>query len=129
VGAAVEPHSNQIVEAVGSVEHGRCGRGHASDLRVFGEGGQGGLRKSKHLDPVVEANDAMRGSYVMVGPLGRFIGNSSGAHVYSRPILEVGVQAALSEVDWSPRKFAERGGTYDWAPTQSAPPARTGGAR
>ena len=73
------------------------------------------------LAPIVEDNDAMTGSYVMVDPLGRFIGNSAGHHVYSAPILEVGVMAALRQVDWSATKFEERGGNYDWR-REPAPP-------
>ena len=66
------------------------------------------------LGPIVEDNDAMLASYVMVDPLGRFIGNSTGEHVYSAPILEVGVAEAMAQVDWSRTKFEQRGGTYDW---------------
>lgn len=66
------------------------------------------------LGPVAEDNDAMRGSYVMVDPLGRFFGNATGAHVYSRPILQVGVRAALAEVGFSQAKFEARGGRYLW---------------
>jgi len=84
---------------------------------------------SKGLGPVVEDNDAMRGSYVMVDPLGRFIGNSTGTHVYSRPILDVGVAAALAEVDWSREKFDGRGGTYDWSPAEREQLVSLGGVR
>lgn len=66
------------------------------------------------LGPVVEDNDAMRGSYVMVDPLGRFYGNSTGRHVYSDPILKVGVEQALAQVGFSSEKFAARGGSYRW---------------
>lgn len=66
------------------------------------------------MAPVAEDNDAMRGSYVMVDPLGRFFGNATGRHVYSRPILEAGVHAALSEVGFSTDKFEARGGRYAW---------------
>lgn len=66
------------------------------------------------LAPVVEDNEAMRGSYVMVDPLGRFFGNATGRHVYSRPILDVGVAAALSEVGFDESKFLARGGEYAW---------------
>lgn len=66
------------------------------------------------LAPVVEDNDAMRGSYVMVDPLGRFFGNASGRHVYSEPILEVGVDVALGQVGFQPEKLVARGGVYDW---------------
>lgn len=64
--------------------------------------------------PVVEDNTAMMGSYAMVDPVGRFFGNATGEHVYSAPILEVGVAAALAQVGFSPSKFAERGGRYPW---------------
>lgn len=68
------------------------------------------------LAPVVEDNDAMTGSYVMVDPLGRFFSNASGRHVYSAPILEVGVETALAQIGWDAAKFVERGGLYDWSP-------------
>ena len=67
------------------------------------------------LAPIVEDNDAMRGSYAMIDPEGRFFGNATGEHVYSRPILEVGVEAALAEVAVSAEKFELRGGRYSWA--------------
>ncbi|MEK6607337.1 MAG: viperin family antiviral radical SAM protein [Myxococcota bacterium] len=67
------------------------------------------------LGPVAEDNDSMTDSYVMVDPLGRFYSNATGRHVYSAPILEVGVEAALAQVGWDAEKFVERGGLYDWA--------------
>jgi len=51
---------------------------------------------SEGLLPVVEDNDAMRGSDAMVDPLGRLFGNATGRHVYSRPVVEVGVDLALA---------------------------------
>lgn len=63
---------------------------------------------------VVESNELMRGSYVMVDPAGRFFDNASGGHRYSKPILGVGVEEALREVDVDARRFKERGGFYDW---------------
>ena len=66
------------------------------------------------LAPVVEDNDAMLSSYVMVDPLGRFFGNATGRHIYSQPILEVGVEAALAQVGFEPARFEARGGRYAW---------------
>ncbi len=66
------------------------------------------------LAPVVEDNDAMRGSYLMIDPLGRFFGNATGRHVYSRPILDVGIAAAMAEVGFVETKFEARGGRYAW---------------
>ena len=63
---------------------------------------------------VPESNDLMTGSYVMVDPAGRFFDNVAGTHVYSRPINQVGVDAALREVSVDPDRFRLRDGLYDW---------------
>ena len=63
---------------------------------------------------VPESNDLMTGSYVMVDPAGRFFDNVAGTHIYSRPINQVGVEAALREVSVDPDKFRLREGLYDW---------------
>ena len=63
---------------------------------------------------VSESNDLMTGSYVMVDPAGRFFDNVAGTHVYSRPINQVGVDAALREVSIDTDKFGSRGGLYEW---------------
>ena len=62
---------------------------------------------------VPENNDTMTGSYLMIDPLGRFFDNTRGEHTYSSPILAVGVNKALAEVDIFPERFIERGGRYD----------------
>ena len=64
---------------------------------------------------VPENNDMMTGSYVMVDPAGRFFDNMAGGHAYSRPILDVGVDAALREVSVDPDKFRMRDSIYDWS--------------
>ncbi len=63
---------------------------------------------------VIEDNEDMTGTYAMVDPAGRFFDNTNGAHTYSNPILEVGVDAALKEITVYYSKFLERGGLYDW---------------
>ena len=63
---------------------------------------------------VPESNYLMTGSYVMVDPAGRFFDNAAGVHVYSRPINQVGVDAALREVSADPGKFLLREGLYEW---------------
>lgn len=79
---------------------------------------EGFLRRHKALLPnqsiVPESNDAMRGSYLMVDPAGRFYDNVDGGHAYSRPILEVGLIQALQEIRFDSEKFYERDGVYDW---------------
>ena len=73
-------------------------------------------RRVEELGVVVvpEDNELMTGSYVMVDPAGRFFDNTTGAHVYSRPIIEVGVEAALRDVSVDPAQFRLRGGLYAW---------------
>ncbi|GMV23974.1 MAG: hypothetical protein AMXMBFR58_00050 [Phycisphaerae bacterium] len=63
---------------------------------------------------VPESNEDMTGSYCMVDPLGRFFDNIAGTHRYSRPILEVGVEAAFADIRFHPERFVARGGRYDW---------------
>ncbi len=77
------------------------------------------VARNRHIESlgiavVPESNDLMTGSYVMVDPAGRFFDNVSGTHVYSRPINEVGVEAALREVSIDPDKFRSRDGLYNW---------------
>ena len=63
---------------------------------------------------VPENNDLMTGSYVMVDPAGRFFDNVAGAHTYSRPILDIGVEQALRDVTVDAGKFLSRSGLYAW---------------
>ncbi|WP_428264307.1 viperin family antiviral radical SAM protein [Haliangium sp.] len=66
------------------------------------------------VPPVAEDNQAMRGSYVMVDPLGRFYSSLTGRHEYSEPILQVGVAQALRQIGFSMAKLRARGGLYRW---------------
>ena len=70
--------------------------------------------ESRGIVVVPESNDLMTGSYVMVDPAGRFFDNADGTHVYSRPINQVGVDAALREISIDTNKFGLRGGIYEW---------------
>ena len=63
---------------------------------------------------VPEDNSQMKGSYAMVDPAGRFFDNSSGQHIYSDPINEIGCQKAYNQMNYSQTKFMDRGGLYDW---------------
>ncbi|MCB9764436.1 MAG: radical SAM protein [Alphaproteobacteria bacterium] len=64
--------------------------------------------------PVIEDNAAMRGSYAMIDPMGRFFSNASGRHTYSDPILELGAVAAFRQVVFDEARFDARGGRYGW---------------
>jgi len=64
---------------------------------------------------VTETNTEIMGSYVMIDPAGRFFCNSEGTHNYSQPILEVGVDSAISKMNYDVKKFLNRGGLYNWS--------------
>jgi radical S-adenosyl methionine domain-containing protein 2 len=68
---------------------------------------------------VPEPIEVIRGSYVMVDPLGRFFDSATGRHRYSRPLLDVGVDVARGDVAFDEAKFSARGGTADWAATST----------
>jgi radical S-adenosyl methionine domain-containing protein 2 len=66
------------------------------------------------INLVFEDNEAMRGSYAMVDPAGRFFDAvSPWGYTYSEPILSVGVAKAISQIFISRDKFLARGGRYE----------------
>jgi radical S-adenosyl methionine domain-containing protein 2 len=71
---------------------------------------------------VAETNDDIRGSYVMIDPLGRFFCNEDGRYRISKPILDVGVDSALAQAGWRSDKFIARGGLYNWSRESDAMP-------
>jgi len=66
----------------------------------------------KEIKFIKETEELIRGSYLMVDPLGRFYASTKGCHSYSSPILEVGVERALKEIEVDVNKFIRRGGDY-----------------
>ncbi len=68
--------------------------------------------ESEGIRVVPENNELMTGSYVMVDPLGRFFDDVSGFHNYSASILDIGVAAALEQVEVDAGRFVLRGGVY-----------------
>lgn len=63
---------------------------------------------------VPEPVTAIRGSYAMIDPQGRFFDSSAGHHHYSEPILEAGLAAAFGQVAFDRALFEARGGSYDF---------------
>lgn len=63
---------------------------------------------------VAESEEHMRGSYLMIDPLGRMYDNVDGHHRFSSKILEVGFEQALRQVEFDLYKFKARNGIYDW---------------
>ncbi len=72
------------------------------------------IQNHRHLNPVVETNDAMTDSYVMIDPNGCFFNNSNGRLNHGPPILAVGVEKAFSLSNFQKEKFEARGGVYKW---------------
>lgn len=92
---------------------------HANDFMVSDENfakyiGRHRAGVLPEISIVPEDNDAMRGSYAMIDPLGRFYDDTQGGHTYSEPILEAGVQNAFEQIQFSTFKFQKRGGEYSW---------------
>jgi radical S-adenosyl methionine domain-containing protein 2 len=72
------------------------------------------VKRHEAKRPIVENNDLMLNSYLMVDPSGRFFQNTGFCYSYSRPILEVGVETAFQDIVWDRNKFIRRGGIYNW---------------
>lgn len=73
--------------------------------------------RHRHLEQhgirvIPEDNTTMTGSYIMMDPAGRFYDNTAGRHKYSRSVLDVGIDAALEDVNWCYDKFVRRDGNY-----------------
>ena len=70
------------------------------------------------VEIVPENNSDMTNSYLMIGPDGRFFWHVTrgGKRTlkYGDPILEVGFERALKQVQFSNETFRSRGGEYDW---------------
>lgn len=91
---------------------------HIDDFKITEEQFQFFLNNHSDLHDltkiVPENNSQMKGSYAMVDPAGRFYDNVKGTHNYSRPILEIGAEQAIKEVNYDFEKFILREGLYDW---------------
>ncbi|MFW5793757.1 MAG: viperin family antiviral radical SAM protein [Bacteroidota bacterium] len=63
---------------------------------------------------VSETDKQMVNSYVMIDPAGRFFNNETGKYIYSRKILESGIENTFREMNYDPCKFKSRKGLYLW---------------
>jgi radical S-adenosyl methionine domain-containing protein 2 len=87
---------------------------HYDDLAITDKSFQQYLERHRNCHSVMieEDNDLMRGSYIMIDPVGRFYDSTKEKYTYSRKILEYGVRNCLDEVSYSISKFISRKGTY-----------------
>lgn len=114
--AALQPERWKILQVLpiegqndGKVEPLLCTPG---DFEAFVERHRGVEAKGVKLVP--EDNYAIRGTYAMVDPAGRFFDDAAGRHRYSDPILQVGLDQAFGQVAFSMDGFLRRGGDYDF---------------
>lgn len=63
---------------------------------------------------VVETNELMTGSYLLIDPQGRLFENSKGEHSYSEPLHLSTVETCLSQINLNRDTFISRGGLYEW---------------
>jgi len=64
------------------------------------------------VDVVIEEEDDLRGSYVMIDPEGRFYDSVDSGYLKSEGILNVGIEAAFEQIRYSPEKYKLRGGDF-----------------
>lgn len=97
---------------------------HIEKLRISNDIFQAWLQRHKEHNPIAEDNDAMKGSYAMLDPLGRFFSNRTGIlqatskTVFSHPISEVWQEIGTG---FSQQIFKERGGTWNWESSNKEP--------
>ena len=71
----------------------------------------------KHSDipqAIFEDNELMKGSYIMLDPVGKFFHNTTGKIEYSKSIFDIGVLPAFQQILWDNKKFLARKGIYNW---------------
>lgn len=72
------------------------------------------VARHSHPSMVVENNEAMTGSYLLIDPQGRLFENSAGRHTYSSPLQHNDIERCLSEINLNRERFIGRGGIYNW---------------
>jgi radical S-adenosyl methionine domain-containing protein 2 len=72
------------------------------------------VARHNHPSMVVENNEAMTGSYLLIDPQGRLFENSAGRHTYSSPLQHNPIEKCLSEINLNREMFEKRGGIYNW---------------
>lgn len=85
------------------------------EIKVSKEQFENFLNNHKHQKSiVVEDNEAMTGSYLLIDPQGRLFENSKGKHTYSKPLQDNDIDICLSEINLNREMFIKRGGIYEW---------------
>lgn len=61
---------------------------------------------------IIENNEAMTNSYVMLDPAGRFFNNQNGKYFYSPAILDKDIDLCYNQMEYNYNKFINRKGDY-----------------
>jgi radical S-adenosyl methionine domain-containing protein 2 len=72
------------------------------------------VERNQHPVMVVETNELMTGSYLLIDPRGRLFENSQGKHTYSEPLQNSTMEECLKQISLNRETFIERGGIYNW---------------
>ena len=85
------------------------------EIKVSKEQFESYINNHKHQKSIViEDNEAMTGSYLLIDPQGRLFENSKGKHTYSKPLQDNDIDICLSEINLNREMFVKRGGIYEW---------------
>lgn len=85
------------------------------EIKVSREQFESYINNHKHQKSIViEDNEAMTGSYLLIDPQGRLFENSKGKHTYSKPLQDNDIDICLSEINLNREMFVKRGGIYEW---------------
>lgn len=75
---------------------------------------QGFCQRHHYKHMVVEDNNLMTGSYLLIDPLGRLFENSLGSHSYSNSLIEDSFENCYNQLQFNEKTFIERGGIYNF---------------
>lgn len=81
-----------------------------TDFNVFCSNHRNELNNPDIL--ISEHTELIKGSYLMINPDGCFFDNLTGSYRVSDPILKVGVEKALSQIQFDFERFISRNGNY-----------------
>lgn len=66
---------------------------------------------------IPEPNTVMQNSYLLLDEESRFLDCSWNGKIPSQPMLEVGLDRALSQAGFGHKMFQDRGGIFEWTRT------------
>lgn len=72
------------------------------------------IENNKHEAMVIEDNDLMSGSYLLIDPRGRFYENWGSNVTKSDSLITHSVEHCLNQINLNRDRFIERGGIYNW---------------